>query len=153
MHPGGAIHAGLASVRWGARMEVLRRDPLVLLDGAHNPNGIAQLTRSLGALLPGQKLTLVMGVMADKDYAAMLPQLAPYAARFIAATADYYRALPSSRLVDEAGKYLSCPVHDGGRLEDALALALELRGQNEAVCILGTLYQAGAVRRWFGADA
>lgn len=150
--PDEAIHAGLSSVRWGARMEVLRRDPLVLLDGAHNPNGIAQLVRSLDALLPGKKLTLVMGVMADKDYAAMLSQLRPCAARFIAATADYYRALPSDALAAEAKRHLTCPVLDGGTLEDALALALDVRGEGEAVCVLGTLYQAGAVRRWFGAE-
>lgn len=145
-----AIRAGFAAVRWGARMEILRRDPLVLLDGAHNPNGAAQLAVSLSALLPGQKLTLVMGVMADKDYSSMLSTLAPYAARLITATPDYYRALSSEALAAEARRCLSVPVIDGGALEHALSLALDLCKADEAVCIFGTLYQAGAVRRYFG---
>ena len=147
-----AVRQGLAAVRWNARLEILSRKPLVLLDGAHNPNGVGQLAASLQALFPGKKLTLVMGVMADKDYPTMLAQMVPCAARLITATPDYYRALPSDRLAQTARQVLTVPVTDGGALEHALALALRERGEDEAVCVFGTLYQAGAVRRFFGRE-
>lgn len=144
-----ALREGLSQVQWPARLEVLRREPLVLLDGAHNPNGVDALERALTQLLPGQKATLVMGVMGDKDFGEMLETMAPHAARFIAAAPDYYRALPSEQLCVAARAHLSCPVFDGGRVPQALKLALELC-KGAPVVVFGSLYQAGEVRRFFG---
>ncbi len=144
-----ALREGLSQVQWPARLEVLRREPLVLLDGAHNPNGVDALERALTQLLPGQKVTLVMGVMGDKDFGEMLEAMAPHAARFIAAAPDYYRALPSEQLCIAARAHLSCPVFDGGRVPQALKLALELC-KGAPVVVFGSLYQAGEVRRFFG---
>lgn len=144
-----ALREGLSQVQWPARLEVLQREPLVLLDGAHNPNGVDALERALTQLLPGQKVTLVMGVMADKDFGEMLDTMAPHAARFVAAAPDYYRALPSDKLAQTARAHLPCPVLDGGSVPQALKLALTLC-EGAPVVVFGSLYQAGEVRSFFG---
>lgn len=149
--PDDALREGLARVQWPARLEVLQREPLVLLDGAHNPNGVDALERALAQLLPGQKVTLVMGVMADKDFGEMLETMAPHAARFIAAAPNYYRALPSDKLAQAARAHLPCPVLNGGSVPQALTLALSLCG-GAPVVVFGSLYQAGEVRSFFGRD-
>lgn len=146
-----AVRRGLAGVRWSARLELLRREPVVLLDGAHNPNGVDALERAVSTLFPGEKLTLVMGVMADKDFGGMLDTMAPHAARFIAAEPDYYRALPSAELARVARGHLPCPVIDGGRVPQALERALALC-EGGPVVVFGSLYQAGEVRRFFGRE-
>ena len=145
-----AIAAGLAKAVWPARFELLSRAPLVLLDGAHNPNGVSALSEALSDALPGQKLIFVMGVMADKDFGDMLAMLAPYMSELIAVQPDYYRALSSAALAETARGQLSLPVTDGGTVPRGVALALEKAGEEGAVCICGSLYMAGEVRQCFG---
>ena len=67
-----ALRRGLRNVQWPGRFEILSGDPLVIVDGAHNPNGVEALTESIGMYLPGRHITFLMGVMADKDYREML---------------------------------------------------------------------------------
>lgn len=147
-----AVREGLAATRWGARLEVLHREPTVLLDGAHNPDGVTALSNALYELFGEEKLTLVMGVMADKDYVEMLELIAPRAKRVIATAPDYYRALSPKALADALAAKLSVPVVDGGSVENALRLVLDTTPANEAVCVFGSLYQAGEVRAFFGKE-
>ena len=69
--PETAVRAGLSAVVWPGRFEVLRRSPLVIVDGAHNPNGVTELAECLRAYLPDRPVTFVMGVLADKDYGSI----------------------------------------------------------------------------------
>ena len=64
------IADGIAAARWPARLELLREDPPILLDGAHNPQGCQALAASLNRLLPDRPLVMLMGVLQDKDYLA-----------------------------------------------------------------------------------
>lgn len=146
------VREGLAKTEWGARLEVLHRDPTVLLDGAHNPDGVEALSKALKALFGERKLTLVMGVMADKDYVEMLKLIEPRAKRVIATAPDYYRALDPKSLAEALSAQLSVPVVDGGSVESALRLALDTTPADEAVCVFGSLYQAGEVRAFFGKE-
>ena len=70
--PEEAVRRGLAAVRWPGRFEVLGRDPVFLLDGAHNAHGMRAATESLRALFPGKRLTFLLGILADKEAEAML---------------------------------------------------------------------------------
>jgi dihydrofolate synthase/folylpolyglutamate synthase len=96
-----AIRAGLRGARWPGRFQIFRRDPLVILDGAHNPAGARALAASLRAYFPGRPVTFVIGVLADKDAGGILAALRPLAARVIltaftnprAASPDALRAL------------------------------------------------------------
>lgn len=149
--PEASLRAGFAETVWPARLEVLSREPLVLLDGAHNPDGAAQLAASLRALLPNSRFTFVMGVLADKDYREMLRLLAPLAARLIATAPDSPRALPSAALT-EAAQAAGIPAQDGETIAHAIPLALQL-AEGSPVCVCGSLYQAGEARAYFGLDS
>ena len=63
---------------------LLSEDPVFILDGAHNPNGVAALSESIKAFLPDKKVIFVMGVMKDKDHQEMLKLITPFAESFIA---------------------------------------------------------------------
>ena len=64
---GEAVRQGMMATRWPARFEVLRQDPVFIVDGGHNPHGIRATAESLRRLFPGKKFTFVTGVMADKE--------------------------------------------------------------------------------------
>ena len=94
------IREGLAGVRWPGRFEVLRRDPIFILDGSHNPHGMAATAESLRTYFGGEKLWFVLGVMADKDVAGIARLLAPMAAGFAAVEPPNPRAMKPISLAD-----------------------------------------------------
>jgi dihydrofolate synthase/folylpolyglutamate synthase len=103
------IRVGLRGARWPGRFQIFRRDPLVILDGAHNPAGARALAASLRAYFPGRSVTFVIGVLADKDAGGILGALRPLADRFVltaftnprAAAPEALRALlPADAQVD-----------------------------------------------------
>src|SRR5262249_26697294 len=87
-----AVRAGLARTRWPGRLQIVSRDPWIILDGAHNPNGARALAASLRALFESTPITFVVGVYADKDARGILDALVPLAARMILTRADSERA-------------------------------------------------------------
>lgn len=146
--PEGAVRAGLAYARWPARLEVLAPRPLVVLDGAHNPEGAAALRRALGELWPRRPFVLVAGVLADKDAGGIVAELAAAAVRAVATRPPSPRALPPealARRLEAAG----CPAEVQPDPAAAVARALALAGPEGAVCVAGSLYLAGEVRRLF----
>jgi len=145
-----AVETGLAHAQWPGRFEVLRRTPLVLVDGAHNPNGVEELTLCLERYLPAQKITFVMGVMADKDYREMIRLVEPYAGQYIAVAPRSDRALSSAALAAEIRVLSGKSVEDGGSVENGVTLALHRSCPDAAICVFGSLYQAGEVRAFFG---
>lgn len=136
-----AIRAGLAIARWPCRFEYIPGLPAFLLDGAHNPHGAAALAAALREYLPGQKCTMLMGVMADKDWRAILEITEPLAARFVCiAPEDGPRALPAAAL---AAAVETVPAMTADSLPQALALC---RSHGETVCAFGSLYYIGRLR-------
>jgi dihydrofolate synthase/folylpolyglutamate synthase len=138
----GAIRAGLRGARWPGRFQIFRRDPLVVLDGAHNPAGARALAASLRAYFPGRPVTFVIGVLADKDAGGMLAALRPLAARFIltasanpraAAPEALWALLPAGARVDTARSP-----------QDALAMAIA-EDPHGIVCVAGSLSLIGDV--------
>ena len=144
-----AIRRGVALVRWPGRLEVLRHDPLVLVDGAHNPDGVEALTASLKEYFSKKRLTFVMGVMADKNYVEMLRMVTPLARRFITVTPESERALSSAQLADQIQRQFHIPAQDVGSISSGLSLALTLCSPEDVICVFGSLYQAGIVREFF----
>ena len=97
-----AILAGLANAKMPARIEVLRRHPLLLLDGCHNPDGAKMLAATLTRADFEENLVGVLGVLADKDYKEMLSDLAPCFAKVYTVTPNCPRALSAEDLQKEA---------------------------------------------------
>ena len=96
------IREGLERMRWPARFEVISKKPLIIYDGAHNPDAITELKESIQNLLPGRGLIFIMGLFADKDYQEMLRILSSFHARLITFAPDSPRALSASDLAGAA---------------------------------------------------
>ena len=134
------MRAGLAAVQWPCRFEYLPGRPAFILDGAHNPHGAASLAAGLRAYLPGQRCTMLMGVMADKDWPAILDIMRPLAARFVCIAPEGPRALPAAELAEAVR---TVPAQTADSLAQAAALC---RGYEEPVCAFGSLYYIGHLR-------
>lgn len=135
-----AIRAGLKAARWPCRFEYFPDTPAFLLDGAHNAHGAAALAAGLREYFPGRKFTMVMGVMADKDYTDILALMEPLAERFITLAPDSPRAMPPKEL---AAMIKTVPAEAANSIGEAVALAREY---GTPVCVFGSLYYIGAVR-------
>lgn len=145
-----AIRAGLIRASWPGRFELLSRKPLLIVDGAHNPNGVEALVDTIRAYFPDQKINFVMGVMKDKDYHTMLRLIAPYAARFITELPDAHRALQPEALKSEIRTYFDGPIETADSVTAAVQRAMELAEGSEAITIcFGSLYQVADIRRYF----
>lgn len=104
--PEEAVKEGLASAVWHARFEIMRRDPAVIFDGAHNPDGVALAADTVRTLFKGKKAVLLMGVMADKDYKRYPALLLTLADKVFTVKPDNPRALDAGALAacfDSAG--------------------------------------------------
>lgn len=148
-----ALREGLASTVWPARLQVLVREPLTLLDGAHNLHGVKALTASLQQLLPERKFVFLCGILGDKDYADMIRHIAPLAACFIIAQVPNPRAESPEGLAEVAKQYCDC-VEIGGEVANAVALAKRRQAETGLpLCCFGSLYMAGSVLACFGDPA
>ena len=142
------IRAGLAQVQWPGRFEVLGTHPVFLLDGSHNPQGMAATAESLRELFPEQKFVFLLSIMADKDVDAMLSLLVPLAQRFFTVTAGNPRAMPAPQLADKL-RALGAQAEPCASIAEGVAAAEGAAGYDGRVCALGTLYFSGDVRKAF----
>lgn len=137
-----AVQAGIAATFWPGRMEIYRRAPMILIDGAHNPQGAASLAQAMAHYLPGQKLRLLTGVLAGKDYMGIAAQLAGFASEAYITKPESSRAL-SGEILQEAYLAHHVPCILFTSLGDALRQALS---SAEPLVIAGSLYLAGQAR-------
>ncbi|MPZ54264.1 MAG: dihydrofolate synthase [Acidimicrobiia bacterium] len=136
-----ALRDSLSSVKNPGRFEIISRDPPLVLDGAHNGHGFSTLSDTLGEVFPGERWTLVFGVMGDKDIETMMEVIAARLDRVIVTAIDHERAVPADELADEVRALVSVPVE--AVPEPAQAVAP--RGEGPLV-VAGSLYLAGEVR-------
>ncbi len=144
-----AILTGLENARNPARLELLRQEPLVLLDGAHNPNGIEALKEAVNTFLPDKPVTCVMGMLADKDVDSALALLKGVFRRVLTVPVANPRAMRAGELAEKfrtlGEDAVACDTARDGvdkALNDAAA-------ENGCVLICGSLYLAGEVRPYF----
>jgi dihydrofolate synthase/folylpolyglutamate synthase len=143
-----AVFKGIRDVKWEGRLEVIRHSPTVLLDGAHNASGAFALARALREEFSFKKLIFIFGVLKDKDYKTMLKKLLPLGDRLILTSPDTERAMSPEALLPVAKKYLR-------RLEvvknsrEALKRALSVADQNDLICVTGSLYLIGEIKKAF----
>ncbi len=137
------IRAGLAGAQWPCRFEYVLGAPPFILDGAHNGHGAAALAAGLKEYFPGERFTILMGVMRDKPWREMLEILSPLAARFVCVAPEGPRALPAGELA-AAVAARGVPAEAAESLNEALALC---RAHSEPVCACGSLYYIGYLRK------
>jgi dihydrofolate synthase / folylpolyglutamate synthase len=139
------IRIGLAAHRWPGRLEVVCTTPLVMVDGAHNLDAARQLARHLTRDLAGRKLTLVVGILDDKPYRAMLRLLLPLAERVIATQAKINRALPAATIAAFA-KTIVPDVTVEPDVAAALRQAMRTAAPGSLTLAAGSLYVVGEVK-------
>ena len=138
------IRQGLKTVRWPGRLEVMAERPLVILDGAHNPEGVRALADALRDLRRGRKIRVLFATMADKEWQLMLGTLAPLADEIV------FTRVAMERSADPELLAKSIPLQVSNRViqdsKTALAALLDTAQPEDIVVVAGSLYLVGEVR-------
>jgi dihydrofolate synthase/folylpolyglutamate synthase len=142
-----SITEGLAQVSWPGRLQVLSRRPLLVVDGAHNPDSAGKLRRALEQYFDFERAILIIGTSADKNIAGIISELLPLFDKVIATHSIHPRAMPTVSIVAELGRQGV----EASATEDisvALPLALSMAGEKDLVCVTGSLFVvAGAIEQ------
>ncbi|MDE2786575.1 MAG: bifunctional folylpolyglutamate synthase/dihydrofolate synthase [Chloroflexota bacterium] len=143
-----AIIAGLESVEWPGRMEVLAREPTLVVDGAHNDHSVATLLATLDAYVPHRNLIVVAGFSRDKQVDAMVELLAQRAHRVIATRSRHPRSMRPAEIAEQfLGQ--SVPAERVGittHTDDAIAEAVASADTDDLVLVTGSLFAVAEAR-------
>ena len=142
------IVKGIGVVRWPGRFQAVRRNPLVVVDGAHNPASASELARAVGVYAGDKKpKVLVIGSSSDKDYKGMAAVLAPLFDAVIATSSRHPRALEAEAMAavfrGHVAEVLAAP-----SVACALDTAVKLAGRDGFVCASGSLFIVGEALEW-----
>ncbi|WP_181349735.1 folylpolyglutamate synthase/dihydrofolate synthase family protein [Thalassobacillus sp. CUG 92003] len=136
---------GLRATNWPARFEIMQKEPTVILDGAHNLEGVTALMNTLEAYYPDEKKTLLFTALKDKPLDKMVPKLTAYFDQTIFTTFDFPRSLTGEEL------RAFSPV--GGAVENTYQKVIsnfQVTGtENEILVIAGSLYFVSDARKYF----
>ena len=142
-----AIPEGLSVTEWPGRLELVHRQPYVLLDGAHNPQGAQSLADAIKNYFPHNRVIMVLGILADKDVNAILEVLVPLAAYIITTRPDSPRAMEAERLLLLV-KEMNVQGQAIDSIECAVKTSLDMAEPDDLVVISGSLYLIGRVRTY-----
>ena len=140
-----SVYRGMEAAFWPGRLELLHREPLVLLDGGHNRDGVQKLVESVRELWPDRKIGIVYAVMRDKDYDSCLARLGELSpALYVSAVPGLPRSLPPADLLEAADRlaWRQAPRSFDSPLDAAEAAMAE----NDVVLVCGSLYLIGWIR-------
>ena len=139
------IRDGLRDVTWPGRFDIVRKDPLFIIDGGHNPQCFDALTKNMTDYLSGRKIIALTGVLADKDYITMYKPVLPHISEFVCITPPSPRKLEAALLAqylrDAGAKASPCDT-----IEDGVRLAVEKAGKDGVVLCFGSLYSIADIR-------
>jgi len=142
----GVLRGGLQKTKWPARFEVMRRNPVFIVDGAHNPQGMQMAVDNLFAMFPNKRFLFLFGVLTDKDYKKMTEILIPHASHFFVVTPDSERALSAEELSAHLKQQGVAETTICENVEDGVQFAFETAGKDDVICALGSLFMVGQVR-------
>ncbi len=149
-----AIRQGLRNTRWPGRFEIVNGRPLIIMDGAHNPDGAGTFVKAVDEYLDGFIKIFVMGVLRDKDYREIISLTNDRASVIITVDPDNARALSDVELKDAINeiKTRDIPVLSAGRIEAgvelAMQLAIQLNHEKTAIVVFGSLSFLGDLGRY-----
>jgi dihydrofolate synthase/folylpolyglutamate synthase len=146
-----ALRAGLASVHWSARIEVIGQHPLAVVDGAHTAESMQKLITTLRTTFRFQRLIVVLSTLRNKDIAGMVEALTDVDMVILTRVAN-----PRSTPIEELQAHFACrapyvSLSTAETSRQAMDLAMRLAGPDDAICATGSLYLAGEVLRWAAA--
>jgi dihydrofolate synthase/folylpolyglutamate synthase len=151
-----AIRQGLKDVQWPGRLEIMRKKPLVILDGAHNPAAMQTLKESIrgrgesaaGGARPYfhyKRMFLVLGIMGDKDLRQIIKEIAPFAYKVILTCPHLDRSAPPALLKKHAQQWCA-HIECIDEVQEAVSAALSQAGKEDLVLITGSLFTVGEAR-------
>ena len=146
-----ALRRGFAKVHWPARMQIVGRDPVIVVDGAHNTDSMQKLLTALHTTFSPQRLIIVLGMNKDKDLANMVHTLSGVHT-VILTRADNPRACSTAelqKLFIEHAPGVSIQMAETSH--EAMELACKLAEPQDLICATGSLYLAGEALRWAAA--
>ena len=143
-----AVQRGLQTVSWEGRLECVQTDPLVLLDGAHNPHAAYALARYLSDYLarhPDARLILVWGMMRDKDHRGFIAPFVPMVSDIVLTQATLARSATIHELRSGLpdGMY---SVHEAMVPAEALSMAIQRANSKDLICVTGSLMLVGDIK-------
>lgn len=139
------IQRGFTQVKWSGRFEVMSREPLLIIDSAHNQDSALRLRLAIDDYLSDKPVILIFGASEDKDIHGMFSVLLPRVRRVIATQSVHPRAVDADDLVDMAHKFAT-PAQAIVPVEKALEQAIEMADSEYAIVVAGSLFVASAVR-------
>jgi dihydrofolate synthase/folylpolyglutamate synthase len=137
------IRVGLETVEWACRLSVVKKHPLIIIDGAHNEDGVNSLKDAFIKYLSNKNIILLIGMLGDKNYNYALQELAPLAKYIIASEPISPRALKAEQMAEVAKKYNE-NVQEEADIIKAIEMAKKLADKDSAIVICGSLYLAGS---------
>ncbi len=138
------IRDALQSVRWPGRFEVLRERPWVILDGAHNSEGVNALHDAVKTFRPGGRIKLLFAAMEDKDWRSMLSVLLPLVDQVMLTSVGMERCADPRMLAASLPRSMAHRVVDDARA--GLEILFEGAGSEDTILIAGSLYLVGEIR-------
>lgn len=145
-----AVRDAAAAATSPGRMEPIASSPLVMIDGAHNADGIATVVDALREEFPTTSWQLVLGIMGDKNVELMVERLAPLVSGVVTTAVHHERAIPATQLAQLVARHVDVPVLHSDSVEHAVDMASAEAGADGAVLVTGSLYLVGEVRGLFG---
>lgn len=140
-----AIYKGLYDAKWIGRMELLDKNPLTIIDGAHNLQGAQALKKSVETLLQDYKVTFVVAMLKDKDVKGVLKNLIPLMNKVIVTTPNNPRAMEADDLAKELAGF-GKEIFVCTSVEKAVKKAYKTTDSNDAILFAGSLYMIGEAR-------
>lgn len=138
---------GLWATRWNGRLTIIHKDPLFIVDGAHNPAAADMLEDSVRKYFKDRRLFFIMGVFKDKDYPYIIRKLCPYAEQILAIeTPDNPRALPAEELAEAIRPY-NANVRAEKNIPRAVEELFEMAGKDDVILSFGSLSFIGEITR------
>ncbi|NLL62077.1 MAG: bifunctional folylpolyglutamate synthase/dihydrofolate synthase [Candidatus Atribacteria bacterium] len=145
-----SIIEGARHAQWPGRFEIIREKPLVILDGAHNPDGVTQFMKNLKRLIPDKNIIAVLGVFQDKDFTAIVKTIVTQINKVILTMADNPRATPTTVLMEEVSRYMDKKhISETNSVAAAIDKALQIAREDEIIIITGSLYTVGEAKAYF----
>ena len=138
-----AVRKGIETVKWPCRLSIASQEPLILIDGAHNEDGINSLEEGLIKYFSSRKIIFVIGMLKDKDYGYAIRKLMPLAYKAVATEPVSERALTAAEMAEAIRPYCS-DVSPEPDILKAIEKAKELYDKDSMLCICGSLYLAGS---------
>jgi dihydrofolate synthase / folylpolyglutamate synthase len=147
--PAADIAYGLAKVNWPGRLQVLGKEPWVVVDGAHNAYSMQRLGEALRQYFTYDKLTLILGFGGDKDIAGMVAEAVKMTGDVILVSSRHPRSVKAEVLAEEFSKHEVTP-RSAESVTKAVELALEGAAKSDLICAAGSIFVIAEVMEYFG---